>query len=196
MTIVRESSEGNQCLEPFYGIALLLGTLWSIELYRGTGLEKKLKEWSESDRRSYKAVSKKVLHCLVAKDLYTRTLHHLRLHAHTRRPLGRTHSSRVSSASPIRRSSFTSDRRAATKTISCTDHRDHGSGQTLAASAHRHGRCGMRYRQDADLARSNPCPPRRKSVYGLSDGSTTPGRKVGAGSVSDNARPTRVPDRR
>ena len=35
----------------------------------------------------------------------------------------------------------------------------------------------------------------RKSVYRLSDGSATPGRKVGARSVSDIARNTGVPDR-
>ena len=75
------------------------------------------------------------------------------------------------------------------KPLPSWESRNAGSG------ADRHGGCGMRHRQDADLAGSNPCPQRRKPVHRSSDGSTAPGRKVGARSVSDNAGDTRVPDR-
>jgi len=114
----------------------------------------------------------------------------------SRGSFGRAHPAGVSSAPPIRRSTFHSDRGATAKTLSGANHCHYGSGQTLAAGADRHGGRGVRDWQDTDPARSHSCPRRRKSVHRLSDGSTTPGGEVGAGSVSDLAGVARVPTRR
>ena len=71
----------------------------------------------------------------------------------------------------------------------------HGTCEALAAGPNRHGNCRVRNGQNADFTWGNSRPQRRAAIYFFGDGSTAPGRKVGAGSVSDIAGAARVPDR-
>jgi len=131
---------------------------------------------------------------LLSEDFHATTVHDLRLHAMSRGAFGRPHSRGVSSAPPIRRCTFTSDQRASTKALSSSDNRHHGSSQTLAPGADRHGGRGMWYRKDIDIFGSNRRSLWRKSVHCTSDGSTPPGRKVGTRSFSDHTGVARLPD--
>src|SRR5882724_6282531 len=54
----------------------------------------------------------------------------------------------------------------------------------------------MRYRQNTDFTGRDPCSQRRKAIHFFGNGSSAPGREVGAGGVSHSARNKGVLDRR